>query len=262
LLVVISMVALLVALLLPALQSARLAAEFVACKSNMRQSLVAIQTYATDFGEYPAYMELPSDPDENTGERRGRGSRVFKKLLKNYGHGEQKNLVCTTEKRTPDTKFAGNLSGGEPAPHYMYNGPHALAKPITRKSGNTGFFTNKEVEGPHFGWHGWWTPPRGARTLGPFYSDGPNTVRWWDGEEMGRIQADELRFADGLSEQRALLTCPALWNTSGSRPKGREPHGTRRVYGVGWGPRWGGRSDVRYRNYGFVDGSVSDLVLR
>lgn len=53
LLVVISIVALLVALLLPTLQAARVQAVRAQCGSNMRQTLVALTAYGNDYREYP-----------------------------------------------------------------------------------------------------------------------------------------------------------------------------------------------------------------
>jgi len=53
LLVVIGIIALLVAILLPSLQKARLSAERVACASTMRQSVMALMFYAHDYKEYP-----------------------------------------------------------------------------------------------------------------------------------------------------------------------------------------------------------------
>ena len=49
LLVVISIIALLISLLLPALRSARDAARLAVCKSNQRQIIIGIQTYAHDY---------------------------------------------------------------------------------------------------------------------------------------------------------------------------------------------------------------------
>jgi prepilin-type N-terminal cleavage/methylation domain-containing protein len=53
LLVVIAIIAILVSLLMPALNKARLSALRVNCLSNMRQSLMALQMYANAYREYP-----------------------------------------------------------------------------------------------------------------------------------------------------------------------------------------------------------------
>jgi prepilin-type N-terminal cleavage/methylation domain-containing protein len=53
LLVVIGIIAVLVSMLLPALQKARISARRVACASNMRQSIAALTTYAQTYREYP-----------------------------------------------------------------------------------------------------------------------------------------------------------------------------------------------------------------
>ncbi len=53
LLVVISIMALLISLLLPGLQQAQLAAMRSKCLSNMRQSLIALNAYGADDGEFP-----------------------------------------------------------------------------------------------------------------------------------------------------------------------------------------------------------------
>src|SRR5690349_6702596 len=56
LLVVVGIIALLIAILLPALRRARWAAERIACMSNQRQSYLALCMYAIDFKEYPCTM--------------------------------------------------------------------------------------------------------------------------------------------------------------------------------------------------------------
>ncbi|MFA9478148.1 type II secretion system protein [Phycisphaerales bacterium AB-hyl4] len=55
LIVVISIIALLIAILLPALQQARSIARIAACKSNQRQIGIAIHVYANDFNGYAPY---------------------------------------------------------------------------------------------------------------------------------------------------------------------------------------------------------------
>jgi len=53
-LVVVAIIALLVAILLPALNKAREHSSSAACMSNMRQLLLAMNTYASEYGRFPA----------------------------------------------------------------------------------------------------------------------------------------------------------------------------------------------------------------
>ena len=62
LLVVIAIIAILAALLLPAMASAKEKAKRVACKSNMRQAIVTVHLYATD------WQDLVPDGRDNNGE--------------------------------------------------------------------------------------------------------------------------------------------------------------------------------------------------
>ena len=58
LLVVIAVIAILAALLLPALAKAKDSAKSAACKSNLRQLNIALQLYVTDYEEYPSNVAL------------------------------------------------------------------------------------------------------------------------------------------------------------------------------------------------------------
>jgi prepilin-type N-terminal cleavage/methylation domain-containing protein/prepilin-type processing-associated H-X9-DG protein len=62
LLVVISIIALLVGILLPALGAARKSAQSAVCKSNLRQIGVAIAAYSTDNGDYIPNLRQFDDP--------------------------------------------------------------------------------------------------------------------------------------------------------------------------------------------------------
>ncbi len=61
LLVVIAVIAILAAMLLPALNRAKIAADSTACKSNLHQIGLGLQMYVADFKVYPPYASPPPD---------------------------------------------------------------------------------------------------------------------------------------------------------------------------------------------------------
>ena len=60
LLVVIAIIAILAALMLPSLIQAKSAARTVACKNNLRQYGIALNSYVGDRGQYPVYNFDPA----------------------------------------------------------------------------------------------------------------------------------------------------------------------------------------------------------
>jgi prepilin-type N-terminal cleavage/methylation domain-containing protein/prepilin-type processing-associated H-X9-DG protein len=81
LLVVIAVIAILAALLLPALTSAKKAAVFTKCKSNLRQLGMALTMYVSDFSAYP-----PAD-----------GRIPWQDLLQPYSSGKSGRLTWFTD---------------------------------------------------------------------------------------------------------------------------------------------------------------------
>jgi prepilin-type N-terminal cleavage/methylation domain-containing protein/prepilin-type processing-associated H-X9-DG protein len=59
LLVVIAIIAILAAMLLPALSKAKSQGQSTSCKNHLRQMALALQMYATDWNKYPFYATVP-----------------------------------------------------------------------------------------------------------------------------------------------------------------------------------------------------------
>ncbi len=112
LLVVISIIAILLALLLPALEEARFAADGAVCASNLRQFGIGVQEYAQENGDWiPPGWALANRPDYATD-------------IKNQGYYEnQRNTVSELGAWLP---YLGFLPGTSSDPQTVYAAANAL----------------------------------------------------------------------------------------------------------------------------------------
>ncbi len=137
LLVVISIIALLIGILLPALQSARAVARSSACLSNLRQIGIATVAYAADFHDHVPYVKR-YEPDGVTHTTWDAALRTYLSENKGNSHAGAAKIIKSCPSYVPPF---GELY---PEPGYgMFN-------QLARKPNGS---TNKNLDG----WAGWLT---------------------------------------------------------------------------------------------------------
>ncbi|HYT59242.1 MAG TPA: DUF1559 domain-containing protein [Haliangiales bacterium] len=108
LMVVIAMVALLAALLLPALSRAKAAARSAACKSNLHQIGIALRMYVDDFRKYPLHVVYSASPFNDP----GAPQKGWAWALEPYVPVQQKIFLCP-ENDNPPLRVISAASGLE-----------------------------------------------------------------------------------------------------------------------------------------------------
>lgn len=140
LLVVIGIIALLIGILLPALNAAREQAKAAQCLSNLRAIGQAMQTYATDYKGHivPGSVQYTTN---GTGGAGGRGDEDWATILVQWGYVKQASQI----------DFVG--AGGTPAGENAWTSEGSAGNTIFRcpssidKQGNTGFTPQTKNDG-------------------------------------------------------------------------------------------------------------------
>ena len=107
LLVVIAIIAILAAMLLPALTKAKLKAQRVNCGSNLRQLTFAATMYQGDTGQSIGYSGTPGQP--------GFGKSLWMKTLLDYQAKVQNLRLCPTASDTSQVNTAAGTGVGDAA---------------------------------------------------------------------------------------------------------------------------------------------------
>ncbi len=168
LLVVIGIIAILAAMLLPALSKAREKAEAVACISNLKQIGLAMVGYSADFKNYNCYTYVYSGSDDDSDEA---PRYTWLDALVNYV-GDPKIYVCDSEvpnslstRRPPSTSSTTYDNPLE----YSYGRAWWLGGDYVRQLKMNAFKkpsqTNSVTDGSAFSYASWTTWDTNGRTI-------------------------------------------------------------------------------------------------
>jgi len=210
LLIVISIVALLVAMLLPALQTARDQAVRVQCASNQRQLYISLMIYAADYGDLPTYM---SSREEAWAE--GPGHSPPRNIQAMKGHNDWAYKALVDHGYTADDRASYCSVGDSMSATFTQRKPNEL--------GQFRYFMNLPQTNTHESWWvgGWLMYPWASGLHGNNGGTGAKPKAWgWSIDDPG-VGQRELPVSKSI-----LLGCMAMRapRGSGNGAWTREPH--------------------------------------
>jgi prepilin-type N-terminal cleavage/methylation domain-containing protein/prepilin-type processing-associated H-X9-DG protein len=176
LVVVLGVIAALMALLLPAVQSARDASRRIECVNHLKQIGLALHSYASTYGFFPG-VETPS------GTIRGVG------VFSNHGYSPLARILPELEQRA--LYDASNLSGEATIPSWLWAN-------LTVMSTSVSLFVcpSDSLRAPGYGRANY----RFCLGPGPWFSPGPTKEASWDGPFTVHRFYAPAAFTDGLSQ--------------------------------------------------------------
>jgi prepilin-type N-terminal cleavage/methylation domain-containing protein len=150
LLVCLSIISLLVALLMPALQKARAASRAVTCMSNLRQGMIAFHSYTSDNKQHaPALMRSSTQADAWTRTLEpyigGRFGEIYMRCPESVSRDSLAHLTNSPEAFTYTVHFSYPVANAKVP--FLYTWP-AVSVKLSEIEGRTGFIM---ADGTSFG---------------------------------------------------------------------------------------------------------------
>jgi len=226
LLVVIGIVAVLIAILLPALKRARQQAEIVSCGNRLRALGIGLVAYSAEYREYPVtwMLRVKIALPLLQGEHAGFFGSAIHDLLIDRKFSTEAGLQCPA---VAPGGWPWDWSGNTGKPYYCYSGPSLIGEQYYGSGHCSGLeFTSQLL-------------PDNPGTVGLPYNTNPH---YWGTSVRNRWR-------------RPLAVCPTLQNHDMNNNYGAEPHEdmSRSCFaGFPQGANW----ILRRKNYLYNDGSV------
>jgi len=185
LLVVIGLIALLLAITIPALQSSRKQAKTVLCSSNIKQLLLGLFTYESENGTLPYSLDdTPNNPPPGGYPKYSQYDRIgwwWFNYMGFYNNADRKkNVLLCPSKNLKDTQLKGNVLCGN------YGVNQSICKSATGRRSQADFIG---------------TPLRTTDLLHPgqtllIVDSGYSMINWWHASDMPPVALSNTTIED------------------------------------------------------------------